>query len=186
MRAVRRCRLQLDMVAVLLALLLAGTATGLRAQQQAAEAPLKAAILVNLLMFVDWPQWGQQAADRLSLCYLTPSAMSAALDELAGKRLKNRPLTVGRVELSGAGRCHALYLSKDDADQVPRLASGLKFSGTLVLADTPGFFPQGVMFNLALDAGRIVFDVDLQAARRAGLVISSKVLRLARHIQDQE
>lgn len=186
MRWVRRGLLKLDLMAVVLALLLASTATGLRAQQQAAEAPLKAAILVNLLMFVDWPQWGQQAADRLSLCYLAPSAMSAALDELAGKRLKNRALTVGLVELAGVARCHALYLSKDDADQLPRLAPRLKSSGVLVLADTPGFFQQGVMFNLALDAGRIVFDVDLLAARRAGLVISSKVLRLARHIQDQE
>lgn len=176
--------LKLGAAAVVLAVLLAAPGRGLRAQPQAAEAPLKAAILVNLLMFVEWPVRGLQAADRLTLCYLAANPVTAELEGLAGKSLKNRTLMVSRVPLAGVGQCHALYLGRDDIEQLPSLVFRLKSSGILLLADAPGFFQRGVMFNLALDAGRIVFDVDLLAARQADLLISSKVLRLARHLQE--
>lgn len=152
--------------------------------QVAGAAPLKAAILVNMLMFVDWPQGGAQAGDRLTMCYTEDSVLSGAMDELAGRLLKNRLLMVSKVAVNDVARCHALYVSGSQASQLARLRAGPLGSGVLLMGDTAGFFQQGVAVNLALDAGRIVFDVDLQAARQAGLTVSSKLLRLARHVQE--
>jgi len=42
------------------------------------------------------------------------------------------------------------------------------------------------MINLQVEDGRIVFDVDLDAARRANLTISTKLLRLARFVRHQQ
>jgi hypothetical protein len=41
---------------------------------------------------------------------------------------------------------------------------------------------QGAMLNLLVEDGRVVFDVGLDAAHRAGLEISTKLLRLARFV----
>jgi hypothetical protein len=38
------------------------------------------------------------------------------------------------------------------------------------------------MLNLDLAGGRVVFDIDLRSAQKAGLQISSKALRLARQV----
>jgi hypothetical protein len=52
----------------------------------------------------------------------------------------------------------------------------------LLVGDSPGDQQRGVMLNLEIEGGRVVFDIDLRAARQAGLAVSSKVLRLARHV----
>jgi hypothetical protein len=153
-----------------------------QAQKQAPEAELKAAILVNMLLFVDWPIQASQPTDRLTLCYLDSGPVAMVLDRLNGKAIKGRPLQVMRVNANVVTGCHALYLSPNDSTALTRVIPGLRASGVLFLGDLPGYLQRGVIINLDVDDGRIVFDVDLRSARQAGLMMSSKVLRLARKV----
>lgn len=166
----------------LLMLILASWTHG-QTQRQAAEPELKAAILVNLLLFVDWKVRGMQPEDRLTACYVDASPVAAALTALDGRLLKGKPLRVVRVEPARVEGCHLLYISPVESAHLPRLVPLLRDSGILLAGDSAGYLQRGVMLNLATDEGRVVFDVDLQAARQAGLVLSSKVLRLARQVQ---
>jgi len=150
------------------------------AQVQAPEPELKAAILANMLLFVDWPTRSAQAADRLRLCYLADSPVASALLQLDGKRIKGKPLQVVRTDAASAADCHALYFSPADDGALTSSAAGLRTSGVLLAGDSPGYMQRGVMLNLELVAGRVAFDIDLRAARQSGLSVSSKVLRLAR------
>jgi hypothetical protein len=154
------------------------------AQRQAGEAELKAAIIVNLLSFVDWPPLGTQGGDRLILCHLDDAPVVAALALLEGRPVRNRPLRVQRVDGSELSRCHALYI---DADHDPRpLALALQQGGSsvLLIGDAPGHLARGAAINLEADGSRVAFDVDLRAARLLGLAISSKALRLARTVRE--
>ena len=166
----------------LLVLLLASWTHG-QTQRQAAEPELKAAILINLLLFVDWKVQGTQSDDRLTVCYVDASPVTAALTAFDGRLLKGKPLRVVRVEPARVGACHLLYISPVESAHLPRLIPLLRDSGILLAGDSAGYLARGVMLNLATEEGRVVFDVDLQAARQAGLVLSSKVLRLARRVQ---
>lgn len=154
------------------------------AQRQAGEAELKAAIIVNLLSFVDWPPLGTQGGDRLILCHLDDAPVVAALSQLEGRPVRNRPLRIQRVDGGELSRCHALYV---DAGHDPRpLALALQQGGgsVLLIGDAPGHLARGAAINLEADGGRIAFDVDLRAARLLGLAISSKALRLARTVRE--
>lgn len=153
-----------------------------QAQRQAPEPELKAAILANMLLFVDWPAQGVQAPNRLTVCYLDAGPVAVALDQLNGKVLKGKPLNVVRVDPAMIGGCHALYVSPLDVANLPRVVSNLRASGILLVGDSPGFLQRGVMLNLEIDGGRVVFDIDLRSVRQAGLTVSSKVLRLARQV----
>lgn len=153
-----------------------------QAQRQAPESELKAAILVNMLLFVDWPTQASQPADRLTLCYFEAGPVAQVLDLLNGKVIKGKPLQVLLVNATTAAGCHALYLSPNDDTALARVVPNLRSSGVLLVGDSPGYLQRGVMLNLEVNDGRIVFDVDLRAARQAGLVVSSKVLRLARKV----
>lgn len=154
------------------------------AQRQASEPDLKAAILVNMLLFVDWPTPPGRVTDRLTVCHLAAGPVATALAQLGGKSLKGRPLQVVRADAATLSECHVLYLSPTDATALPRLVSSLPASGMLLVGDSPGYLQRGVMLNLEIDGGRVVFDIDLRAARQAGLTVSSKVLRLARHVTE--
>lgn len=168
----------------LLALLLLALTPLAHAQRQAPEPELKAAILVNMLLFVDWPTPQGRSPDRLTVCYLAVSPVATALAQLGGKLLKGQPLQVVRADAATLGDCQVLYLSPTDATGLPRLASSLPASGMLLVGDSPGYLQRGVMLNLEIDSGRVVFDIDLRSARQAGLTVSSKVLRLARHVTE--
>ncbi len=168
----------------LLALLLLALTPLAHAQRQAPEPELKAAILVNMLLFVDWPTPQGRTPDRLTVCHLAASPVATALAQLGGKLLKGQPLQVVRADAATLGDCQVLYLSPTDATGLPRLASSLPASGILLVGDSPGYLQRGVMLNLEIEGGRVVFDIDLRSVRQAGLTVSSKVLRLARHVTE--
>lgn len=157
------------------------------AQPSAPEAELKAAILVNMLLFVEWPAQGAQQAGQLTLCHLGSSPQTPvveALRRLDGKMLKNRRLTVVQVDAAQLDACHMAYLSASDAAQLEAVVGAANGRGVFLAGDTPGYLARGVMLNLELAGGRVVFDVDLRAVRQAGLLFSSKALRLARRVMD--
>lgn len=168
----------------LLALMLLALAPLAHAQRQAPEPELKAAILVNMLLFVDWPTPQGRSPDRLTVCYLAASPVATALAQLGGKLIRGQPLRVVRTDAAALGDCQVLYLSLTDATSLPRLASSAPASGILLVGDSPGYLQRGVMLNLDIEGGRVVFDIDLRLVRQAGLIVSSKVLRLARHVTE--
>lgn len=149
-----------------------------QAQWQAPESELKAAILANMMMFIDWPEQGGHPRDRVSVCHLGDSPVAKALARFDGRIVRGLPLRVLRVEGRQVEQCHAVYLAPEETLQPEAPVRGVR--GVLLAGDAAGFLARGGMVNLELVGGRVVFDIDLRAVREAGLSISSKVLRLAR------
>lgn len=162
-----------------------GQAVSAMAQTQAPESDLKAAIISNMLLFVEWPAGASANAapsDQLVICYQEPSPVANALLRLDGKTLKGKSLKVIQIGAGSAAGCHALYLSPGNAAAMSKLLPVLVSSPVLLAGDSPEYTRNGVMLNLDLAAGRVVFDIDLPSAQKAGLQISSKALRLARQV----
>lgn len=166
--------------ALLLATLLAGLPATPAAAQEATEADLKAAIIANMLLFVTWPQ-PLATLEPLTICHLDNSPVAAALDKLDGRNVKGRPLRVARTNVEQAGACHALYLSPDNPAALNRLLAR-QMPPVLLVSDNAGYLQRGTALNLELVGGRIVFDVNLRAAQRSGIGVSSKALHLARQV----
>ena len=154
------------------------------AQTQAPEPDLKAAIISNMLLFVEWPADASTSApvDQLVVCYQEPSPVAEALRRLDGKSVKGKLLKVMQVSNGNASGCHAFYLAPGNAANLASVLAALSKQPILVAADSSEYSKQGVMLNLDLAGGRVVFDIDLRTAQKAGLQISSKALRLARQV----
>ncbi len=159
-------------------------AQGAWAQTQAPEPDLKAAIISNMLLFVDWPTGNSTSApdDQLVVCYQGASPVADALLRLDGKSVKGKLLKVMQVGNGKAGQCHAFYLAPGNAADLGAILPDLGKAPVFVAADSPEYAKRGVMLNLDLAGGRVVFDIDLRSAQKAGLQISSKALRLARQV----
>ena len=155
------------------------------AAQGVDEGELKAAIVYNILLFVEWPPAVLPApGGALALCVGPQSAMHAPLQKLDRRELRGFQLALRELGAGASAPCHAVFV---DAADRQRLAAGLKAqraAGALVMSDDPEAPPETTAILLRRVGTRIAFDVNLGPLRQAGIQISSKLLRLARTVRE--
>jgi hypothetical protein len=105
--------------------------------------------------------------------------IAAALERAAtGKSINGRPVVVRPVRAAGqAAGCHIVYFGRMPA---PRLAEAFREApaSALTVGEDEHFLATGGAVHLFEEDGRISFEVNLTAMQAAGVVISSKLLRL--------
>lgn len=153
------------------------------AQQPVPEHDLKTAYILNFIQFVEWPADSPGSAKDWSLCVSAFSPLLRALNGLQGKELPNgHNLRIRLFDPGNAQECRVLVLQGADMERVNyQPLQGRR--GVLTLSDDPVALRTGIMIGMSEQGGRIVFDIDQTAAIKAGLVISSRLLRLARTVR---
>lgn len=145
-----------------------------------AEYELKAALLYNFASFTTWPA---SAPAGMTVCVLGSDPFGPALDALAEKSLRGATVEVRRIRHARDARaCHVVFLSEADAKNTAAALDGLQGKPVLTVADGENSVQHGVMIGLRQEGGRLAFDVNTAAVQAAGLVMSSKLLRLARTV----
>jgi len=146
------------------------------------EYQVKAAFLFNLARFVEWPADAfATPSSPVTFCIVGADPFGSALDDaLRGHQVAGRATAIKRLrELSPDAGCHVVFLAQRDA--APRTAALERLAGASVLtvAEGRGFASRGGTIGLFLDDQRVRFEVNTEAADRARLHISSRVLALA-------
>ncbi|HEY0681376.1 MAG TPA: YfiR family protein [Steroidobacter sp.] len=162
------------------ALTLLASATDARADAVTQrEDQFKAAYVFNFVKFVDWPEG--VAADTVTICFAGGEGVYKALTTgIDRKRVGARRLaTLQIAEPSATGGCNALYI---DA----AMATSYTFASepaVLTISDAAKFAERGGMIQLFTENHRLRFLVNVDSAQRAGLRISSDLLKLAAGVQ---
>ena len=97
----------------------------------------------------------------------------------------DRPIRVRRlVEGEPATGVHVLFVGRGESARLPALLREVRGQPTLVVTEWPRALDAGSMINLvvAID-GRVRFEVAVDAAERAGLRVSSRMLALAQSVR---
>lgn len=147
---------------------------------------IKAAFLYNFAKFVDWPGEVFTGADEpFVFCIAGDAALEAANEALAGKTIKDRQIRVVRFSATTQSRhCHILFLSTENGRNLfDRVRLNVEHP-TLTVSDRREIAESGVIVNLMTVENKIRFDVNNAAARRAGLQISARLLKLARSVSN--
>jgi hypothetical protein len=166
-------------LAVLL-LLLAGAP---RSSAQAAtpqEYQVKAVFLFNFAQFVDWPPAVfADAQAPLVIGVLGEDPFGSILDDtLRGEMLGERAIVIRRYRRrEDIDHCHILFISRSESARLESIVQSLRERHILTVSDTTGSALRGVMIRFVMEKNRIRFRINLDAAKAAGLVISSKLLR---------
>jgi hypothetical protein len=161
-----------------------------RAQTEApGEYQLKAAFLFNFAKFIDWP--GTSFATPQSpftICILGTDPFRRAMDDaLRGKTVGDRAVAVERSrDLADARHCQIVFVSSSEKRRVPEILGGLRGTNALVVGETEGFAEAGASVQFTIEDDRVRFLINTDAAARAGLKVSSKLLSLARVVHDSE
>lgn len=142
------------------------------------EYEVKAAFLYRFAQFVEWPE---TTADRITLCLLGEDPFGSAMDKLDGKEVGDRTLVVRRLTDAGdAGECQVLFISSSAKPHLADMIGVLDGHRVLTVGETDRFTQQGGIIKFYKVRNRLRFEVNLEAARKAGVEISSRMLKLAR------
>ena len=154
------------------------------AAQPVPEYELKAAFVYNFALFTDWPSDMAYEGGTLNICSNPASVIGQSLAGLGTKSLKGRRVAVRHsAALDALRACHVLILDSSDRERWVQIKKALAGASVLTISDDEEIGHDGSVIALGMDNSRIVFDIDTRAARQARLVLSSKLLRLARSVQ---
>lgn len=145
------------------------------------EFELKAALLYNFALFTEWPAL---TSDTFNLCLYGPDPFGVATEALTRRTLLDRPIQIQRPHHPrDISACHLLYISPSALPELAQLLALTRNQPILTIADRHESGDSHAVINLGLEQRRIIFDINLAAANRAGLRLSSKLLRLAHDVQ---
>lgn len=164
-----------------LALLLCG---GRSAGQQSGptEYQVKAAFLLNFAKFIDWPESSFASPQApFSICILGADPFGAEIDEtLHGQTLDGRAVIVQRLrDATGLRRCQVGFISASEKSHLADIFQAVRGAHVLLVGESPGFASAGGAIQFQLRDNRVRFSINPEAAERAGLRVSSKLLSLA-------
>jgi hypothetical protein len=145
---------------------------------------LKAAFLLNFAKFAEWPALERDAP--ITLCVAADDVLADALDStVKGQTIDAHPIRVVRLEDDGAGRgCQLLFIGVRDSSRVTVWLEQATAKPILTVSDTEGFATAGGAIEFFVEAGRMRFAVNVDAAQRSRVRLSSRLLGLAKIVRD--
>lgn len=155
-------------------------------EESAGEYEIKAAMLYNLMQFVEWPPSAYAAEDSPRvLCVLGWDPFGNSLASLVsdkvvdGRHVQIRHVTAGNQVRA----CHVLYISSSERKHLPEVFSQLSGASVLTVGEMSHFAERGGMVQFALEENHVRFEINLDAASRSDLRISARLLALARIVK---
>lgn len=154
-----------------------------RPARAAEEYEVKAAFLLNFTKFVIWPPDAfADAHSPLAMCVLGDDPFGNALDEMMrGEAVNGHALTVQRIRRAPESKaCQVLYFATSQRE-AERILAGLS-PGILTVGEGDKFLRQGGIIAFVIQDRRVRFDINQGAAASAKLMLSSRLMMVARTV----
>ena len=149
---------------------------------------VKAVYLINFARFVEWPDKLGMQQDSFTICVLGPDPFGRTLDTmLAGEKIAGRSAVAKRISApQDSSDCRILFVSSSETGSINRMVEAANKQGVLTVSDMPHFANRGGMIQFVTDEKKVRFEVNLTAAQRAGLTLSSELLKVATLVRTNE
>jgi hypothetical protein len=104
-----------------------------------------------------------------------------------GKQVDRREVRVAYPKkVSDIRECHLLFVPREWAGSGKALADAAVEHHVLLVGEAPEFAHRIGVINFYIEGTKLRFEINVEASKRAGLVLSSSLLRLARIVEDAE
>ena len=150
---------------------------------------IKAGFIFNFAKFVEWPSNAFAQPDSpIVIGILGTDPFGTIIDKIVqDKKIGTRGFVVKRLkwgaDLKELRECKILFIGASERAHMDELVQMLRGLPVLTVGETPGFAERGGVIRFVLEDNRVRFEVNVVAARQADLTISSRLLTLARIIQ---
>jgi hypothetical protein len=180
-RAAGRSRRLLTALAALLGLVLLGNRC-LALDPSFTEYQVKALFLLNFAKYVDWPDDAFADANTpVAIGIVGEDKFDGALEKaVAGKAAGGRPIVIRKIEADDdLAKCHILFISDSERKRVAAILEKVATRPVLTVSEMDHSAGTGGVINFVKKDNRIRLEIDLDAARKARLRLSSKLLSVA-------
>lgn len=145
------------------------------------EYELKAEFLYRFGQFATWPK---PPTERFTLCLYGSDPFDGRLATFEGKSLNKLPVSIRYpTTLETAKQCQVLFLNPKPATELATWVQALADVPVLTVSDLPNAWADGAGIVLVTEPNRVSFRINLTAVRRAGLTLSSHLMKLASDIK---
>jgi hypothetical protein len=142
----------------------------------------EAALIIKIGKFVHWPPGTfTNSGGIVRLCVVGDDEDGDLIDRLAGQKLQDKTIAVARVAGSAESvtACHIVFIRKSERNRLVAVLDATARSPVLTLSDIAGFAAAGGMVGFSTSDGRTQFEINVAAAKRAGLAIGAQLLQIA-------
>ncbi len=159
----------------------------LSAVGQQSEYTIKAVFLEHFTRFIQWPESIEKAdaSNPFYVAVIGENPFGSILDQIyAEQKIKNRRVKISYfLTPDEITDCHILFISSSNKEILPEILSRTRDKPILTVSDTAGFAEIGVLINFYLAGNKIKFEINEKAVHESGLVMSYRLLSLARIVE---
>lgn len=150
-------------------------------QPHPTESQVKAAYLYNFGKFVRWPEDNSSSANTFEICVLGKDPFASVLDAtVANENLERKAIRVRRVSnMPDAGGCNILFISLSEEGRLKFILAATQSLSVLTVSEISHFADRGGDIGFVMQEDKIRFEVNLGAAQRSHLKLSSELLKVA-------
>lgn len=173
---------QCTLIIILISLLLVG-ATDALSRVRYSEEQVKAVFLLNVTHFVTWPESKRSYQDNpFTFCVVGNARFADEIVAVLEGELffSVQPIVVVCDDPLRVPPCDLLYVDKDVKLSVEKILGQVDSLPVLTVGDDAEFSRDGGAVTLELRGNRIKLQVNVEAVRRHGLQVSSKLLQIAK------
>ncbi len=140
------------------------------------------ALTLNVAQFTQWPDHiFNKTEPILNLCVFGDNVVHQSFESMDRKVINNKTVHIINLSrLRKLNRCQLLYISKLKGNQLNSLLTELKQKPILTIGENMEFLKAGGMVALEKINGKIQLTINLAMIKQAELVISSRLLKLAK------
>jgi len=153
-----------------------------RADGALPEYQVKALFLLNFTKYVDWPpQVFAGSNTPITIGIYGESKLGEALQlVVAGKSVGGRTIVIRQLQSTDdSSQCQILFISESAASRTSGILDKTCALPILTVGEDATLAQHGGIINFVLKNGNVRLEIDLAAARKAGLTISSRLLAVA-------
>jgi hypothetical protein len=150
--------------------------------EQAEEYHVKGAYLLNFAKFVEWPAEAYKGpADPIAICILGANPFGPELAQAAQEAVVDkRGVTVRQIqEAQQARQCHIVFVGASERKRFRAVLEAARGASVLTVGESEGFVAGGGVIEFRVEESKVKMEISADAAKRAGLHISAKLLSLS-------
>lgn len=142
------------------------------------EYTAKSAFALNLARFTEWPPKVFKDNATINFCVLGDEVVQQIFILLDKRQIDTKTLSVININnTKELDQCQVLYVNAETIKTAQLIEESLK-RHILTIGETDNFLEQGGMVYLEINDAKINLHINLSATNKAGVTISSRVLKL--------
>jgi hypothetical protein len=152
-----------------------------RAATLAEEPDVKAAFIYNFALYTEWPKPGSN----LKVCIMGEDTLLTSMKKFEGRSAHGSNLRIESVmSASEARSCQVLFIGTSEHEHIDQINKTLEDAPVLTVTDSGKLTSYSTVIVLLIrNDDHLAFEINKSAATGKGLILSSKLLRLASKVR---